>query len=154
MPKLTINLTDEQFRALESHAETKKRSAEEDLKAEWWGRRKALINFAEKKATKGATFRVYLPSALDDEKTRTQVYMDLGVKPREPKESKPRTKKPKPNATKPNAPSPKVQELRILPDDDAATACMKAEKIEESGSELSEAEILKKFGRDTKGRKI
>ena len=160
---LKVFLTGEMLSALTDHAAVSKLSLEEDLISEWWGRRRALLAYAEKRraATEGASvaFRVYGPRS---QGPATRMGGKVATEVKRKASSIQRTKVtpaevPAPVKTKPAVVSPSkpgVKPVRILPDDSPEVACDKADAIEDAGSELSGAEILKKFGRDARGRKL
>jgi hypothetical protein len=66
MPTLRIELNREQHRRAKEHAERTGREVEDDIVAVWWGRVRALDDYAEKRATKGAKFAAYAPKLLDE----------------------------------------------------------------------------------------
>lgn len=59
MPAMTVVLTALQLKSLKEHADKKKREPGEDLVQVWWGRVRALDDYAEKLSRKNAKFRVY-----------------------------------------------------------------------------------------------
>ena len=97
MHKLTIVLDKEGFALLKEHAESRKRTPEEDAPIVLVNRLRALADYAEKLAQKNAKFRVYLPRAINGderEKLIKEVVKEgYGVAPKEksaPKERKPK----------------------------------------------------------------
>lgn len=147
MTTLKITLNTEQAKALQEHASSKGKTLEQDLRDTWWGRVQALLKYREKLELAGSgkavEFREYHPR---EDRTRAP------KKPRITRKDKVLTKVVQETFKKPE---PKhLPEVRILPDDDPETACIKAEKIAERDGYVTEAAILKKFGRDSKGRKV
>ena len=141
-------------KVLEVYAKANKLTME-DLCTIGMHRHKALADYAAKKAG-GGKMIARLPLAMPEgerEALRAKLAKDGVVLPAKTKGRKTRAAPPPPPKAK--AVPPKFKEARILPDDSPADACIKAEKLAYGGmSELSEYEILKKFGRDIKGRKV
>ena len=142
----------------ESYAKANKLTME-DLCTIGMHRHKALADYAAKKA-EGGKMIARLPLAMPEgerEALRAKLAKDgvvLPAKTRAPPKGR-KAKAPKTPAAKAQPPAPKFKEVRILPDDSPTDACIKAEKLAYGGmSELSESEILKKFGRDIHGKRI
>lgn len=150
MTTLKISLNTEQTKALREHAEAKGKTLEQDLLDTWWGRVQALLRYRDKITDPKATFREYHPRADRAPAPKRSKKNALG-RPTSPKQEAALAASVR---AKPVVSSKPLPEVSILPDDSPDVACDKAEKLAERDGYATEAEILKKFGRDTKGRKV
>jgi hypothetical protein len=155
MPSLRIELNREQHRRAKEHAERTGREVEDDIVAVWWGRTRALDDYAEKRATKGAKFAAYAPKLLDvSERERIKrVAHAAGIAtspPPRPATKKQRTsiKEAVKRATAPKRVTPaKVKARRY----DIALYDSPGVAVAKSGGD---AKVLKAAGRDAEGRLI
>jgi len=139
MPTLKVSLNNEQMKALQDHAKAKGRPPEEDLVRVWWGRTRALLDYAGKLKQGDATFRPYAPKLLpDEERERLKKLADAkGIAT---------VKKPRP--------APKKQLARIK---EAAKKGRPIADYDSPGAALAKAKgavkVLKAAGGDKEGRR-
>jgi len=150
MPTLKVSLNNEQMKALQDHAKAKGRPPEEDLVRVWWGRTRALLDYAGKLKQGDATFRPYAPKLLpDEERDRLKRLADAkGIAT--PKKAKPAPKKQiaeiKEAAKKGRVIKPGKAPTRAIADYDSPGVALAKAK--------GDVKVLKAAGRDKEGRRI